>query len=319
MTKIATAGPAQPSIHQLPLRASLAAVFLCSLFGANPTAVKFSLAGMGSFTTAGCRFGIAALTLVTWSVIRKKPLALNRTQLLQMIRLSVIFVLQLSCFYQGMTYTTASHGALISNLLPFIVLVLAHFFIPGDTITTRKALGIGLGFAGVVFLLFDPGEAGTAMYRGDLFVLCAITLWGINGIYVKRIIKDYDPVQITVYPMIFTVPLFFMLGALWDEPMITAVTPSVVAGLVYQSLVTASFGFVTWNILLQRYGASALHSFVFISPISGVLAGVLLLGEPVTLQLITAILLIAGGILIVHLHLPRRPAVPPRSAPLPPP
>jgi drug/metabolite transporter (DMT)-like permease len=69
--------------------------------------------------------------------------------------------------------------------------------------------------------------------------------------------------------------------------------------------VTAAFGFVTWNTLLQKYGAVALHSFIFIMPISGVVLGGLLLGEPITVKILTALALIVAGILIVHLK-PRK-------------
>jgi drug/metabolite transporter (DMT)-like permease len=64
--------------------------------------------------------------------------------------------------------------------------------------------------------------------------------------------------------------------------------------------VTASFGFVTWNTMLQKYGAVALHSFVFIMPIAGVALGGLLLDEPITPKIIIALLLITSGILVVH-------------------
>ncbi|MGD8669395.1 MAG: DMT family transporter, partial [Desulfobacterales bacterium] len=75
--------------------------------------------------------------------------------------------------------------------------------------------------------------------------------------------------------------------------------------LLYQSLVTAAFGFVAWNTLLQKYGAVALHSFIFIMPISGVALGGLVLGEPITVKILIALALIVAGILIVHLK-PRK-------------
>jgi drug/metabolite transporter (DMT)-like permease len=69
--------------------------------------------------------------------------------------------------------------------------------------------------------------------------------------------------------------------------------------------VTAAFGFVAWNTLLQKYGAVALHSFIFIMPISGVALGGLVLGEPITVKILIALALIVAGILIVHLK-PRK-------------
>ena len=63
---------------------------------------------------------------------------------------------------------------------------------------------------------------------------------------------------------------------------------------------TASFGFVAWNTLLKKYGATALHSFIFVMPISGVLFSNLVLGEPFTLRLFAAMMAIAAGIVVIH-------------------
>ena len=82
--------------------------------------------------------------------------------------------------------------------------------------------------------------------------------------------------------------------------MISHLDGRILGALLYQSLVTASFGFVAWNNMLHKYGAVALHSFVFILPIAGVALGGLVLDEPVTLKIIIALVLVSSGILIVH-------------------
>ena len=107
--------------------------------------------------------------------------------------------------------------------------------------------------------------------------------------------------------MVFSVPIFFLEAVLWDTPMISKLDFKIVGAVLYQSLVTAAFGFVTWNTLLQKYGAVALHSFIFIMPIAGVTLGGLLLGEPITSKLLIALALIVAGILVVHLK-PRKEA-----------
>lgn len=299
--------PGQDSINSLPLGASLYATFLCILFGANPTAIKISLGGFGIFTVAGLRFSIAALALILWATLTQRPLALkNRKQVLQMGTLTLIFFSQITCFYIGLSKTTASHGTLIANLLPFIVLILAHFYIPGDHITLKKTVGIVFGFSGVLCLLLDKGGLSGEIHKGDLFVLVAVFLWGCNAIYLKRIIAEFHAVQVTVYPMLFSIPFFFMAGWFWDDPMVGNLDMSVFLSMLYQSLVTAAYGFISWNLMLQKFGATAVHTFVFIMPVSGVFFGVSLLGEPLSMALLMSILLIVTGILVVHCHLPRQ-------------
>lgn len=293
----------------MTVRAAALTIFLCVLFGANTVAIKLCLTGLGAFTAAGIRFTIAALVIYIWARYKKASLTLKREQFYQMLILAAIFVVQLSCFYLGIGRTTASHGALLSNVLPFIVLVLAHFFIPGDTITLKKGIGITLGFAGVFVLFFDQQELTGDLKTGDLIVLMAVLLWSSSAVYVKRIISGYNVAQITLYPIVFGTPFFFIGGFLWDPQMIGKLDKTVITALLYQALISASFGFIAWNSLLQRFGATALHSFVFIMPISGVIAGVLLLRETVTPYLFASIFFIVAGVIIVNLKR-RKQAVP---------
>jgi drug/metabolite transporter (DMT)-like permease len=291
----------------LPLGASFYTVFLCILFGANAVAVKISLTGLGVFTTIGLRFGIAVVVLLLWASCTGKPLAINRRQALRLAPLGLIFFAQLALFYFGQGMTTASHGTLIANVLPFVVMVLAHFYIPGDTITLQKVVGLVLGFVGVAVLFFDTAALSGEALRGDVLILIAVLVWACNVVYVKRIIAGFHPLQITLYPMIMTVPAYLLCGYLFDGEMIRSIDGAVVKALLYQALVTASFGFVAWNTLMSRYGATVLHSFVFIMPISGVFLGVVMLGEPVTANLVTSILLVTTGLIVVNGRAAGRP------------
>ena len=53
----------QPSNEELTFAAGLSAIFLCILFGSNAVAIKITFSGLGVFTTAAIRFGIAAVAI----------------------------------------------------------------------------------------------------------------------------------------------------------------------------------------------------------------------------------------------------------------
>ena len=287
--------------------AGILSVFLCILFGSNAVAIKLAFDGVGVFTTAAIRFSIASLAIYLWARATGQSLAFKKGQFHQLLILAALFVVQLSLFYLGLSKSNASRGTLIANLLPFWVLFLAHFFIPGDRITRWKFLGILLGFSGVAFM-FAEKKGVTADFRaGDLIILSATVIWACSVIYLKRIISAFSAVHITLYSMVFAVPIFFVEALLWDRPMIFKLNLPVVGAILYQSLATAAFGFVAWNTLLQKYGAVALHSFIFIMPIAGVALGGLVLGEPITAKILIALALIVSGILVVHLK-PRKEA-----------
>jgi drug/metabolite transporter (DMT)-like permease len=290
----------EPSNQDLSFLTILATIFLCTLFGSNAVAIKMAFQGLGVFTTAGVRFSIAAIVIFLWARSTGKPLGLKKGQLHQILILSLIFWAQLSLFYFGISKSNASRGTLLANLVPFFILFLAHLFIPGDRITRKKFFGILLGFGGIVFMFADNGDIAADFRTGDLIILAGTFLWSCNAVYLKKIISGYNAFQIVLYNTVIAAPLFFLEALLFDSTMISHLDGRVLGAVLYQSLVTASFGFVTWNTMLQKYGAVALHSFVFIMPIAGVALGGLLLDEPITPKIIVALVLITSGILVVH-------------------
>jgi drug/metabolite transporter (DMT)-like permease len=291
---------ATPQNKDFSFLAASFTVFICMLFGANAVAIKISLEGIGIFTTAGIRFGIASVAIFLWARITGRSFKIRKEQVFQLILIAIVFTVQLSLFYLGLSKSNASRGTLLINFQPFFTLFLAHFFIPGDQITKRKIMGILLGFAGVAFVFLEKKGITNDFEVGDVMILAAAFLWSCNAVYTKRIISAFQPFQITLFPMFFSVPLFFLGGILWDHHMIAFIDSKIIGAMVYQSLVTASFGFVVWNTLLQRYGAVALHSFIFILPITGVLLGGLILGEPITINILISMLLIVAGTLVIH-------------------
>ena len=101
--------------------------------------------------------------------------------------------------------------------------------------------------------------------------------------------------------MAVSIPLFFVCGFLWDQPMIGALSSEVVIAVLYQALVAAAFGFVAWNTLLQHHGAVILNSFNFIMPITGVFLAWWLLNEPLTVKILLALLFITAQMLVLYL------------------
>ncbi len=295
-----------PNNQNLSLLAAIFAILICFLFGANAVAIKLTMTGLGVFTSAGIRFSIASVAIIVWAIATGRPLAVTSRQLFHLLALSVIFALQLSLYFLGISKINASRGILLVNIQPFLVLFMAHYFIPGDRITGRKVVGIVLGFVGVIVVFLGKQGSIVEFKPGDLYILTAAFLWACSVVYIKKIISGFRPYLIVLYSMLFALPLFFLEGFLFDSPMISHLDKTVVISLLYQGLVTASTGFVIWNYMLKKYGAVALNSFVFIMPVSGVLAGGVILGEPITYNILISLVFIVTGIAAVHFRVSKK-------------
>ena len=289
------------SNQKLPFSGALFTAFICILFGSNAVAIKITLEGVGVFTTAGLRFGMASLAISLWALSTNKSFKIRKGQFYHLLIIGMIFFVQLSLFYLGISKTNASRATLFANLQPFFLLVLAHYFISGDQVSKKKLLGILVGFSGVAFVFLEKKGVTSNFQTGDIIVLFAALFWAFNGVYTKRIIANFEPFHIVLYPMIIATPLFFIEALVWDGNMISEINLRVILSLLYQAVVSGSFGFIAWMTLLKKYGAVSLHSFIFIMPVAGVLLGGLILGEPITPKILLALMLIVSGIFIVNL------------------
>ncbi len=292
--------------REFTLPAAAATACMCALFGGNVVAIKLSLTGIGVFTCACIRFTIASVAVTIWARATGRPFRITRRQIPQILIISAIFTCQLSLFYTGIGLTYASRATLLVNLQPFFVMLLAHVFIPEDRITPRKFAGMLLAFAGIAVLLGENRHLVGQIRSGDFFIMGATVFWAVSAVYVKRVIADFQAFHMVLYPMLVAVPVLLMEALLWDPEMIFRLDSTVIAAMAYQGLVTAGFGFVVWNHMLQRYGTVAVHSFLFILPVTGVWFSGWILNEPITPNVVVSMLLVVVGLLVVHFR-QRRP------------
>ena len=91
-----------------------------------------------------------------------------------------------------------------------------------------------------------------------------------------------------------------LCAGLFGERVVATPSLFAVSLLLYQSIWVVAFTFAAWFALIQRYSASQLSVFTFLSPMFGVLAGYAILSEPLTPAFAAAAALVLAGIVIMN-------------------
>ena len=91
-----------------------------------------------------------------------------------------------------------------------------------------------------------------------------------------------------------------LLSIVLGEPGVFAPTPAVWTSLFFQTFIVAGASYLGWFWLIRQYPATRLSSFSFLTPVMGVLAGGLLLGEPLTPAVFAALGLVGAGIWVAN-------------------
>jgi drug/metabolite transporter (DMT)-like permease len=87
---------------------------------------------------------------------------------------------------------------------------------------------------------------------------------------------------------------------LLGEPAPQWTSPLALGSLFYQSVVIAFFSYLAWFWLLRHYPAARVSAFTFLTPVLGLLAGVVLLDEQLTGSLLIGLAGVAVGLWLVN-------------------
>jgi drug/metabolite transporter (DMT)-like permease len=284
-------------------------VLLCALWGLAQVAVKVGNAGIAPVLHCALRsIGAAALVLL-WCRARGVRLDLRDGSLGPGVLAGLLFAGEFLLIFAGMDRTTAARGVVFLYFSPFVVALGAHWFTPGDRLTGAKLAGLLAAFLGLALAFADSLRLPSAgELEGDLMCLGAAVLWGATTVVIKASRLSRVPAAKTLlYQLVVSAAVLPPASLLLGESWTIRWEPPVVAALAYQVLIVASASYVAWFWLIARYPASRLAAFSFLTPVFGVAAGALLLGEPVTPVLAAAVALIGFGIWLVNRPEPGRP------------
>ncbi len=278
-------------------------VLCCALWGVNQVAIKLGGSGISPALQAGLRSLAASLLLVGWMGIRRLKLFPRDGTLPAGILIGVLFAGEFILLYSGLTRTTAAHSVVLLYSSPFAVAIGSHFLVPGDRLTRNKTIGLLAAFAGIVLAFAERlgGIGSASQLLGDAMCLGAGILWGATTVAIKATRMRSAPAENTLlYQLVVSAAILLPLSPLLGERGIIELNTTVVLAFAYQTVVVAFASFLVWFWLIRHYAASVISSFAFLTPIFGVFFAWLLLGEPISISLIGAVILIAIGIYIVN-------------------
>jgi drug/metabolite transporter (DMT)-like permease len=279
-------------------RSALLVLLLCFLWGGLTPSLKLALTGLPPLAVAGLRFLTALVAIWAWCRWKGVNLYVPRRAHFSILLYSLVFVAQISGVNFGTRLTTSNFAIILVNTSPLFVAVFAHFLIPNDKLSLRKLTGLVVAFVGVG-VIFLSSAPETEQVQGNALVLMAGILLAVIHIYGKFLLRRLSAFQVVFWEFVYGISFFFPLSFLLESDEEFRFSAVVIGAILYQGLVIAGFGFVTWVYLLQRYSASKLASFQFSIPLFGVVLGWLILDESVTWRLALGVFFVALGIYAV--------------------
>lgn len=291
----------------MSLGASLGLWIACFLWAISFIATKVALEGAPPLSLVALRLLISAgcFALWFWSRGRRIPWPGRKT-------LGKLFVLSLmgtGLHYGiqtiGLRYTSASNASIFAVTGPISITVIAALWL-GERLTARKAIGISIALAGVLWVM---GWESLREFKleghllGDLLVFGSIMLWAGFTVYGKSLLEERGAMEV--------IGLTTIIGAVW---MIPVALVEMVAlgfsplGMPWEAWAAIGFLGVTCSFMATLLYFMALHAtesqkvavYLYTIPPMTYLAAALYLGERIGLNLIGGSILILGGVYLTE-------------------
>ncbi len=296
-TDISTSANSSPRSRS-NVRSLLLALLVIVLWGVSFSVTRTTVREVPPLTIAFLRFTLA--TLLFWPLVRSRyrqvriaPKDRRDTFLLGFVGVTLYF----ACENTGLKYTTASHGALIIATIP-LATELTDAFLRRRIPARGMLFGLLAALLGV-FLIIGHSDGGGATLRGDLFVVGAVITWVWYTFLADRLVSRYPNLLLT-YLIMLTGALTLLPGAvfeLWRQP-IPWPSPGAWAGIGFLGIFCSAIAYLLWNQAIPALGVSATNNLLYGIPLVGVLAGVIGLGEPLTIHIAIGGVLILGGVMV---------------------
>ncbi|WP_312936751.1 DMT family transporter [Pseudomonas sp.] len=277
-------------------------LMLCLVWGSQQVMIKWAAPDFAPVMQAALRNGIAGLlvgVLVCWRREWTQFAATWRAGLLA----GALFGLEFLFIAEGLKLTSAAHMSVFLYTAPIFTALGLHFMLASERLRVLQWLGIALAFAGIA-LAFTGGmslaEMDGRVLLGDAFGVLAGLAWGATTVVVRGSRLSEAPASLTLLYQLGVGFAGLLLVALFTGQVTdVSLTPLAIGSVLFQGVVVSFVSYLTWFWLLRKYLASNLAVFSFITPLFGVTFGVLLLGEPLSLNFVFGAVMVLGGVVLV--------------------
>jgi len=271
-----------------PFRLAVLTTLTMVAFAGNSLFCRMALKETGidaaSFTSLRLLSGAAMLWLLM-NLQSKAPLAHGSWRCA-----TALFIYAVSLSFAYRSIDTGAGALMLFGAVQATMLIAG--FIGGERMTRIQAAGFASAMVGLVILVSPNVQAPSML--DSILMLASGVAWGVYSMFGRG---QPNPAAATAgnflraAPMAVALLLIALPWQQWDGQ-----------GMLYAVLsgaVTSALGYVLWYRVLQHMRAMTASTVQLSAPVLASIAGIFLLGETVTHDLVIASVLILGGILLV--------------------
>ena len=278
----------------------VAIALVSSALGGTAAAITRYLVGnTDPVTLAILRWGIGFACLLPTALLLRVKWPPRRDWLTVGLLGIGYFALFFVLYNIAISFTTAARASLALATLPLHTMVVGAL-LGVEPLTMRKTLGVCIAVVGVVAALASGISAAPAgAWRGELIMTGAVMCMAFYNVWSRPFMQRSSALGFLTVGMGAGAAVLIMVGSATGS--LAALgnlnAPQWVAG-IYLGIAGGALAFILWLMALQRATPTRVASTMTVNPVAAGVLATLLVGEPITANLVVGLVAVFAGIWI---------------------
>jgi drug/metabolite transporter (DMT)-like permease len=300
-------------------------VALAAVWGCSFLFIKIGLEGLSPGQVVLGRLASGAIALLAVSGVTRQRLPRDLSVWAHLAVVAVLLcVAPFLLFAWAEEHVTSAIASVLNATTPLMTMLVAIAALPEERPTRTRLAGLATGFAGVVLVLGPWAAAGRSaqaagrgedVLLGELACLLATLCYGLAFVYLRRFVAPRGLAAVAVATGQAGLGALIMVVL---APVVAVqpvhLTWRVVAAVLALGVLGTGVAYV-WNTnVVNGWGATNASTVTYLTPVVGVVAGALVLGERITWNEPVGAAVVVLGVLVTQRR--RLPALRRRPAPL---
>lgn len=282
-------------------------LLLATLWGGSYTFIRVGVETIPPVTLIAARTLLAGAILLV--VIRWRGLRLPRdlaTWRLFLVQACLNSVVPFTLIAWAERSVEAGLATILSSTSPIFVVLLTCLSAGRERLPRLRLAGIAAGLAGTLLIVGVQAMSGLGEQLAAQLALVAASLCYAGAALFGRNFKGLDPIMPAAGSLICGAIVLLPLSLMLDRPWTLSPSVASVQALIALSLVSTALAFVIYFRLIARLGSVATTSVAYLRVPTGVLIGMVFLGEALAPTAWAGLVLVVGGVLAMTLPVRRR-------------
>lgn len=284
------------------IKVILAYIAVCIIWGSTYLAIRIGVSAFPPELFAGIRFLVAGAIMLLFAYTKGERLPQSFTDIKRQSIIGLLLLLGgngLLVWAEQWVYSGIA--SLLFAIVPLFNAVLELFLPNGPRISLPGWLGLFLGFGGVALLVMMDSGTKAVDVSGVLLVLLAALFWSVGSVYSQRFKTAGSTVMNIGIQMLSGGIGLISAGLFLGEAALVQWTVRGVGAMLYLILFGSLLGYSSFIYVLQKWPASKAGTYAYINPLVGVFLGAVILGEPVSFNVLISAVIVLSGVLLVQL------------------